>query len=40
MRDSFEELLGRLKAYSQELKEQVEKKDAKLQEVGYKNYNK
>ena len=37
---SDEELLGRLKAYSQELKEQVEKKDAKLQEVGYKNYNK
>ena len=37
---SDEELLGRLKAYSQELKEQVEKKNAKLQEVGYKNYNK
>ena len=32
------ELLSRLKAYSQELKEQVEKKDARLQEVGYKNY--
>ena len=25
-------------AYSQELKEQVEAKDARLQEVGYKNY--
>ena len=32
------ELLSRLKAYSQDLKEQVEKKDARLQEVGYKNY--
>ena len=32
------ELLFRLKAYSQDLKEQVEKKDARLQEVGYKNY--
>ena len=32
------ELLSRLKAYSQNLKEQVEKKDARLQEVGYKNY--
>ena len=27
-----------LKAYSQELKEQVEAKDAKLQEIGYKAY--
>ena len=35
---SDEALLGRLKAYSQELKEQVEAKDARLQEVGYKNY--
>ena len=35
---SDEELLARLKAYSQELKEQVEAKDARLQEVGYKNY--
>ena len=34
------ELLTRLKAYSQELKEQVEAKDAKLQEVGHKAYNK
>lgn len=32
------ELLAKLKAYSQELKEQVEAKDARLQEVGYKNY--
>ena len=32
------ELLDRLKAYSQELKEQVEAKDARLQEVGYKAY--
>ena len=32
------ELLKRLKEYSQELKEQVEAKDARLQEVGYKNY--
>ena len=33
-------LLDKLKAYSQTLKEQVEAKDAKLQEVGYKNYSK
>ena len=32
------ELLERLKAYSQELKEQVEAKDARLQEVGYQAY--
>lgn len=32
------ELLDKLKAYSQELKEQVEAKDARLQEVGYKEY--
>ena len=32
------ELLGRLKDYSQKLKEQVEKKDAKLQETGWKAY--
>ena len=32
------ELLARLKAYSRDLKEQVEKKDARLKEVGYKNY--
>ena len=33
-------LLDKLKAYSAKLKEQVEAKDAKLQEVGYKNYSK
>ena len=32
------ELLERLKAYSEDLKNQVQKKDARLQEVGYKNY--
>ena len=32
------ELLERLKAYSKDLKEQVQAKDARLQEVGYKNY--
>ena len=31
-------LLEKLKAYSKELKEQVEAKDAKLKEVGYKEY--
>ena len=35
---SDEALLGRLKDYSRKLKEQVEAKDARLQEVGYKNY--
>ena len=35
---SDSELLGRLKAYSADLKAQVEKKDARLQETGYKNY--
>lgn len=34
------ELLERLKAYSESLKESVQKKDAHLQEVGYKNYTK
>ena len=33
-----EELLAKLKDYSNSLKEAVQKKDAKLQEVGYKNY--
>ncbi len=33
------DLLGRLKDYSAKLKEQVEKKDARLQEVGYEHYN-
>ena len=32
------ELLAKLKAYSASLKEAVVKKDARLQEVGYKNY--
>ncbi len=31
-------LLDRIKNYSLKLKEQVEKKDARLQEIGYKNY--
>lgn len=31
-------LLERVKSYSNSLKESVQKKDAKLQEVGYKNY--
>lgn len=33
-------LLERLKDYSNDLKEQVQAKDAKLQETGYKNYGK
>ncbi len=32
------QLLEKLKKYSQDLKEQVEAKDAHLKEVGYKNY--
>lgn len=32
------DLLARLKAYSTNLKEQVQAKDAKLQEMGYKEY--
>ncbi len=35
---SDSELLGRLKTYSADLKAQVEKKDARLQETGYKDY--
>ena len=35
---SDEELLKRLKDYSRRLRESVQKKDAKLQEVGYRNY--
>lgn len=31
-------LLGKLKEYTQELKESVQKKDARLKECGYKNY--
>lgn len=34
------ELLARLKDYSRSMKEQVEAKNAKLQEVGYRNYSK
>ena len=34
------ELLGKLKAYTEEMKEQVVAKDARLQETGYKNYSK
>ena len=37
---SDEALLGRLMDYSKELKAQVVAKDAKLQEVGYRNYSK
>ena len=37
---SDEALLGRLKDYSKDLKEQVQAKDAKLQECGYENYGK
>ena len=37
---SDDALLSRLKAYTQEMKEEVEAKDAKLKEVGYKNYTK
>ncbi|MBO4347384.1 MAG: 5-(carboxyamino)imidazole ribonucleotide mutase [Lachnospiraceae bacterium] len=35
---SDSELLQKLKDYSQSLKESVQAKDARLQEVGYKNY--
>lgn len=35
---SDEELLKKLKNYNQSMKEGVQKKDAKLQETGYKNY--
>ena len=34
------ELLDKVKAYAQSLKEGVQKKDAKLQEVGFRNYSK
>ena len=34
------ELLQKVKDYAAELKSQVEAKDAKLQQVGYKNYTK
>ncbi len=35
---SDEELLNKLKAYNQKLKESVQKKDERLNQVGYKNY--
>lgn len=35
---SDEELLNKLKAYSQNLKESVQKKDERLSQVGYRNY--
>ncbi|MCR4851919.1 MAG: 5-(carboxyamino)imidazole ribonucleotide mutase [Lachnospiraceae bacterium] len=37
---SDEALLNKLKEYSARLKEQVEKKDERLQDVGYENYSK
>lgn len=37
---SDEALLGRLKEYGRKLKEQVEAKDARLQELGYREYGK
>ncbi|MDE6712600.1 MAG: 5-(carboxyamino)imidazole ribonucleotide mutase [Lachnospiraceae bacterium] len=36
---SDEKLLEKLKAYSKKLEENVKKKDQKLSEIGYKNYN-
>jgi 5-(carboxyamino)imidazole ribonucleotide mutase len=35
---SDKKLLGKLKKYSADLKAQVQAKDAKLQEIGYKKY--
>ncbi len=35
---SDSEILGKVKAYAEELKAQVQAKDARLQEAGYKNY--
>ena len=35
---SDKDLLDKLKKYTSDMKEQVEAKDARLQEVGYKNY--
>lgn len=37
---SDEEILAKLKVYTEEMKNQVVAKDEKLQEVGYKNYTK
>jgi len=39
-RGTAEALLGRLKEYSENMKQEVQAKDKKLQEVGYKNYSK
>ena len=38
LQQRFLKLLERLKNYTKELKESVQAKDARLQEVGYKNY--
>ena len=38
VKTSDEALLAKLKDYSKNLKEAVQKKDDKLQEVGYQNY--
>ena len=35
---SDEELLAKVKDYAEQMKSEVEAKDAKLKEVGYKNY--
>ena len=35
---SDDELLGKLKQYSEEMKNDVVKKDEKLQQIGYKEY--
>ena len=35
-----DELLGRLKAYAENMKKEVQAKDARLKEVGYENYKK
>ena len=37
---SDSELLAKLKDYSEKMKNEVQAKDAKLQECGYKNYTK
>lgn len=37
---SDEALLGKLKDYSENMKREVQEKDKKLQEIGYKNYSK
>ena len=37
---SDDALLSKVKAYAEDLKRQVQAKDARLQEIGYKNYTK